>query len=548
MIKELRHIVPMVLIAIVFVSCNRDVATMETLAHAEAIMQEHPDSALSILQAIDTETISTDRCRALHALLLSQAYDKNYIDLTCDSIISIAVDYFSDSDEHHYAMLAHYYHGRIRYNATDYPHCLFSMMKAFSHAEDINDYYWKGRIAEQISNVYDTNFHGKDATYYAQIAYENLKISGIQPYVNYSLLRLARVRNNNGSFKSCIEICKQLIDSAKIYNDSRLFDHSRYIMAKAYYGNGEYKKAKDLIIEIDKKAGLKTDLRCFLGLSYIELKELDNAKIVFNSIGTEYCDNDLSLVYEISKRTGATKDALSALSKLYGNLDSVFVHSMSQNFSQTLSELHLQEQKTKDTELKRAKLSRNIILSIGIVVIIIITIAMLSYKWDRKYKQKLEKNIIIAQNLREILQTNASETQHIIDNLLATRFEVIDNLCKTLYENKSTGLDNKKRIYSEVEKLIEQFSTNKQKITELENFANKHHSNIITSFKTDLPNLKEADNLLFLYTTLGFSITAIALFLNEEKMDAVYNRKARLKNKIRKLGDDKFRLYSKFIK
>ncbi|MBR6639013.1 MAG: hypothetical protein IKL35_01480, partial [Muribaculaceae bacterium] len=153
-----------------------------------------------------------------------------------------------------------------------------------------------------------------------------------------------------------------------------------------------------------------------------------------------------------------------------------------------------------------------------------------------------------AQNLREILQTNASETQHIIDNLLATRFEVIDNLCKTLYENKSTGLDNKKRIYSEVEKLIEQFSTNKQKITELENFANKHHSNIITSFKTDLPNLKEADNLLFLYTTLGFSITAIALFLNEEKMDAVYNRKARLKNKIRKLGDDKFRLYSKFIK
>ena len=536
----------MVLIAMAIVSCNRDVATMETLSHAEAIMQEHPDSALSLLQAIDTKTISTDRCRALHALLLSQAYDKNYIDLTNDSIITIAVDYFADSDDHHYAMLAHYYHGRIRYNATDYPRCLLSMTKAFGHAEDINDYYWKGRIAEQISNVYDSNFHGKEAVYYAQIAYDNLKISGIQPYLNYSLLRLARVQNNNGNFNSCIEICKQLIDSAKIYNDSRLFGHSRYLMAKAYYGNKEYKKAKDLIIEIGQKGELKTDLRCFLGLSHIELKELDNAKVVFNSIGTEYCDDDLSLVYEISKRTGATKDALLALSKLYDNLDSVFVHSMSQNFSQTLSELHLQEQKTKETELNRAKLSRNIILSIGIVVII--TIAMLFYKWNKEYKQKLEKNVIIAQNLREILQANKSETQHIIDNLLATRFEVIDNLCKTLYENKSIGLDNKKRISSEVEKLIEQFSTNRQKIAELENFANKHHSNIITSFKTDLPNLKEVDYLLFLYTTLGFSITAIALFLNEDKVDAVYNRKARLKNKIRKLGDDKFSIYSKFIK
>ena len=70
----------------------------------------------------------------------------------------------------------------------------------------------------------------------------------------------------------------------------------------------------------------------------------------------------------------------------------------------------------------------------------------------------------------------------------------------------------------------------------METFANEHNSNIITSFKADLPNLKEADYLLFLYTTLGFSITAIALFLNEEKGDAVYNRKARLKNKIRNLG------------
>ena len=534
----------MVLIAMAIVSCNRDIATMETLSHAEAIMQEHPDSALSLLQAIDTKTISTDRCRALHALLLSQAYDKNYIDLTNDSIITIAVDYFADSEEHHYAMLAHYYHGRIRYNAADYPRCLFSMTKAFIHAEDINDYYWKGRIAEQISNVYDSNFHEKEAVYYAQIAYENLKISGMQPYLNYSLLRLARVQNNNGSFQNCIDICKQLIDSAKIYNDSRLFDHSRYLMAKAYYGNGEYKNAKDLIIEIGKNGELETDLRCFLGLSHIELRELDNAKAVFNSIGTEYCDNDLSLVYEISKRTGATKDALSALSKLYDNLDSVFVYSMSQNFNQTLSELHQQEQKTKEAELNSAKLSRNTILSIGIVVII--TITMLSYKWNRKYKQKLEKNIIIAQNLREILQTNASETQHIIDNLLASRFEVIDNLCKTLYENKSTGLA-KKKISSEVEKLIEQFSSDNQKIAELEIFANKHHSNIIASFKADLPNLKEADYLLFLYTTLGFSITAIAIFLNEEKVDAIYNRKARLKNKIRKLGVAKYSIYSKFI-
>ena len=59
--KILRLIVPMVLIAMAIVSYNCDVATMETLAHAEAIMQEHPDSALSLLQTISTEMISTDK-------------------------------------------------------------------------------------------------------------------------------------------------------------------------------------------------------------------------------------------------------------------------------------------------------------------------------------------------------------------------------------------------------------------------------------------------------------------------------------------------------
>jgi hypothetical protein len=158
----------------------------------------------------------------------------------------------------------------------------------------------------------------------------------------------------------------------------------------------------------------------------------------------------------------------------------------------------------------------------------------------------LAKNITIAQNLREIMQPKASETQYIINNLLASRFDVIDGLCKTIYESRGTGLD-KKKISAEIEKLIKQFSSDSQKIAELETFANEHYSNIITSFKTDLPNLKEADYLLFLYTTLGFSITAIALFLNEEKVDAVYNRKARLKNKIRNLGTSKYELYAKYL-
>ena len=115
-----------------------------------------------------------------------------------------------------------------------------------------------------------------------------------------------------------------------------------------------------------------------------------------------------------------------------------------------------------------------------------------------------------------------------------------------LEKNKAIGLE-KKKISAEVEKLIEDFSSNKQKISELEKFVNKNYTNIIISFKADFPNLKEADYLLFLYTSLGFSICAIALFLKEDKLDAVYNRKARLKTKIRKLNPEQADNYLKIL-
>lgn len=86
---------------------------------AESLMEQHPDSALTILQAIDGSTLRGES-RARHALLLSQALDKNYIDVTSDSLISIATDYYANSNDDYHKMLAYHYRSRIFYNADHY--------------------------------------------------------------------------------------------------------------------------------------------------------------------------------------------------------------------------------------------------------------------------------------------------------------------------------------------------------------------------------------------------------------------------------------------
>ena len=544
--KILRHIVPVVLIAMLIVSCGRDRSTIETLTHVESIMQEHPDSALSLLQAIDTEAIATDRCRALHSLLLSQAYDKNYIDLTCDSLISIAINYYADTDDHRHAMLAHYYRGRIYENDGDIASCIIQCLDAEKRALLINDYFYLGMIYGTIADCYNKAYNFDEERNYALRSLESFKKTSNELYIKYAYL----------SYGVSLVNCKKYSDAEKFYEE--LLKVDKYKQDNIFYRkiisnfihlkwiNKDYQAIRKILYSIKNEYECDATTFAIIADLYRNENKIDSAQsYLSNAKMLIKTDREKAITkhveYDImcdNQNYAQARKQLSDLNKIQNDAIRII---WEQSVIKNQRDLYRAE-----LELNKLKQQHQLHTSILIGGIIIIVFVLLVYRWNKKYKQKLAKNITIAQNLREIMQTKASETQHIINNLLASRFDVIDGLCKTIYESRGTGLD-KKKISAEIEKLIKQFSSDSQKIAELETFANEHYSNIITSFKTDLPNLKEADYLLFLYTTLGFSITAIALFLNEEKVDAVYNRKARLKNKIRNLGTSKYELYAKYL-
>ena len=79
--------------------CNDPKHITEPLHRAEALMNEDPDSAWSVLNAISPDEMGQNRNRALYALLYTQAQDKTYRDETNDSLISVAVDYYRHTDD-----------------------------------------------------------------------------------------------------------------------------------------------------------------------------------------------------------------------------------------------------------------------------------------------------------------------------------------------------------------------------------------------------------------------------------------------------------------
>ena len=61
---------------VVATGCDRHSAVWSELDRADALMEEHPDSSLRILEAIRSDSLSGEE-RARHSRLISMAIDKN---------------------------------------------------------------------------------------------------------------------------------------------------------------------------------------------------------------------------------------------------------------------------------------------------------------------------------------------------------------------------------------------------------------------------------------------------------------------------------------
>ena len=143
-----------VLVLCAVLSCSDDTAVMEELDRAEAVMEEYPDSALALLDTLDRSCLVTREARARHALLYSQALDKNYIDLSTDSIISPAVKYYKKHGSPDYRLMTQYYLGRIYQNAGDNESAMRCFVQAERYVPECSDAGMAARLYTAMTAIY----------------------------------------------------------------------------------------------------------------------------------------------------------------------------------------------------------------------------------------------------------------------------------------------------------------------------------------------------------------------------------------------------------
>lgn len=524
------------LLCILLPGCNRQSsAERQAMAHAERLMDSLPDSALAVMQSITLPSDANEADRARHALLLSQALDKNYIDVTDDSLISVADTYYRTSSDQHRRMLASFYHGRVHYNAQDYPRALYQFTEALDLATAIDDSFWKSRAANEIAAVYNITRHYGEALQFSQKALEYNILSGRQPHLNYSYLNYAiSCLSTADSANSVIaeKTAYALLDSAAAYHDAALEQSVHSLLVNLYYWQNDWEK----VIFHGKKALQHTtcnnDVSGRIGMAYLSLNQPEEAsKLLPDTINLNSIPH-IALSYSLTRYKGNQSKAIMLLERLRNLEDSSLHAALYINYSKTLSDYYEYERHIDHLQIKQYKMTNYVITGIFSLSLIFITfVGIVLY---RKKSAELQQTFMLAENLQNILSTTKQELAIIQNKALALfseRFTEIDTLCKNYVEHKYKRTV-KREIADTVTALINEFSDNKKKINELKNILDDNLNGLFTSFSSDFPNLPERDTLMFLYYSLGFSSTAIALFLKVDNIDVLYNRKSRLKAKI----------------
>lgn len=161
---EMKRYIAAVVMMVLSLQCTKqDPKTHIILENAAKCMEHHPDSSLAILNTLKLDSLPTQKERARYALLKSIALDKNYIDVTSDSLTSIALAYYKKHGTPDDKLKAYYYNGVICRNNNDTEKEMSNYIQAEKHVGGSKDYVYVGRLYNAKMMVYKEIFNVEKA-------------------------------------------------------------------------------------------------------------------------------------------------------------------------------------------------------------------------------------------------------------------------------------------------------------------------------------------------------------------------------------------------
>ena len=421
------------------VSCHRDTDALNmTFSKVEKCMDLCPDSALNLLKGIHDPEKLWGESQATYALLMTQAMDKNYMKFSSDSLIALALNYYTitQTSPIMYAK-ALFYHGRVMLELDKEEEALKSFLAAKDVYERTKDHKMLALIAEEVGminrkqDLYDdalTNFRE------ALTTYKQLKDS---LSVISASLNIARVYLFKSEWDSCslyynnaleIAVQKNYLSEITILHELGILYRSMQNLSEAErYFLAAYEK------ETDEE---KKYMECLsLGYLYMQMGQTENArKYLIMSANSSKAYTQISAY-----------DCLYFLEKDIDNFEEAIVyHELADSITNAMEELNSREliaslqkkyenEKLRNDNLQMKVRYTNFILWGTIAFLFVVACMCYYYYKNRNNKKKIaEIELQIKENEEEIerYQQEIEDIQISKDQVLKENLMLEENRTK----------------------------------------------------------------------------------------------------------------------
>lgn len=421
------------------VSCHRDTDALNmTFSKVEKCMDLCPDSALNLLKGIHDPEKLWGESQATYALLMTQAMDKNYMKFSSDSLIALALNYYTitQTSPIMYAK-ALFYHGRVMLELDKEEEALKSFLAAKDVYERTKDHKMLALIAEEVGminrkqDLYDdalTNFRE------ALTTYKQLKDS---LSVISASLNIARVYLFKSEWDSCslyynnaleIAVQKNYLSEITILQELGILYRSMQNLSEAErYFLAAYEK------ETDEE---KKYMECLsLGYLYMQMGQTENArKYLIMSANSSKAYTQISAY-----------DCLYFLEKDIDNFEEAIVyHELADSITNAMEELNSREliaslqkkyenEKLRNDNLQMKVRYTNFILWGTIAFLFVVACMCYYYYKNRNNKKKIaEIELQIQENEEEIerYQQEIEDIQISKDQVLKENLMLEENRTK----------------------------------------------------------------------------------------------------------------------
>ena len=423
--RKITHYILYILItctALLNIQCSgngKEKTPLPELVHAESVMFDHPDSALHILEDMPMPSARWDKeNHALWCLLTSQAQVKLIMNISSDSLVRIAYNYYKPTDNARRKAMSALYMGDINYDLGNIEEAMQYYLEGKTEVEKTDDYKTGYLIMSSLGKLYLYRRLADYALEACTKAYDYAVKDSSKRYQMTSLQNLARCYCISDKLTEAIDIYHKCSDLALEigYRNNQYYYDVQSEIALVYTNSLQYEKS----LEILKTFPKIYQHYSLIGTNYLMLSQYDSAYLYLNkALNTDnvYAKKAIyNSLYELADTPEYRKYLKTYCDSLLFYTDSVMSLDKGKEIIAYKEKYDHQKLITEQQRLKLEKADAQRMMFI-ITICLIVVIAVVAYLYQKRLVRKETTIRKQSEQLQDyMLQLHEYETQLMQNN------------------------------------------------------------------------------------------------------------------------------------